>query len=85
MLIDNAGIARGDSLRVQLDRMTIEFIANGGEVQQCGMSPSRHEPIPFSVAPATARKARRQPRQPKKYSSQEDLARFARRMLEAGI
>lgn len=86
MLIDNAGIARGEPLRAQIDHMTAEFIAAGGQVQQYGASPSRHEPIPFSVAPATARQTKRKPpRQSKKYSGQEDLARFARRMLEAGI
>jgi len=86
MLIDNAGIARGEPLRARIDQMTAEFIAAGGEIEQCSTRPARHEPIPFSVAPAAARQTKRQqPRQPKKYSGQEDLARFARRMLEAGI
>lgn len=86
MLIDNAGIARGEPLRARINQMTAEFIAAGGQVQQCGASPTRYEPIPLRVAPAAARQAqRRQPRQPRSPSSQEDLAAFARRMLEAGI
>jgi len=86
MLIDNAGIARGEPLRARIDQMTAEFIAAGGQVQQCGASPSRYEPIPFSVAPAAAQQDRRKPpRRPRSPSSQEDLAAFAWRMLEAGI
>lgn len=84
MLIDNAGIARGDSLRAQLDRMTAEFLSQGGQIQQCGAQ-TNDSAIPFRLHPATEPQARRQPRQPKKYSGQEDLARFARKMLEAGI
>lgn len=86
MLIDNAGITRGEPLRARIDQMTAEFIAAGGKIEQCGASPSRHEPIPFSVAPAaTQQEQRRPPRRPRSPSSQEDLAAFARRMLEAGI
>jgi len=84
MLIDNAGIARGDSLRAQLDRMTAEFLSQGGQIQECGAR-GRDAAIPFRLDQAAEPPARRQPRQPKKYSGQEDLARFARRMLEAGI
>lgn len=86
MLIDNAGIARGEPLRARIDQMTAEFIAAGGEIEQCETRPARHGPIPFSVAPATARQTKRQPpRRPRPPSSQEDMAAFARRMLEAGI
>lgn len=80
MLIDNAGMARGDSLRAQLDQMTAEFLSQGGQIQECGTR-GRDAAIPFRLDQA----AERQPRQPKKYSGQEDLARFARRMLEADI
>lgn len=89
MLIDNAAIAQRAPDRSKFEQMTAEWIASGNKIQTL-KSGAFTSPTPDEKAKSRARgnvASRRSPaRKPtsRKHSG-EDLAAFARRMLEGGF
>ncbi|WP_072432975.1 hypothetical protein [Azotobacter vinelandii] len=89
MLIDTAAIAQRAPDRAEIDQAVAAFLAGGGKITQLEAgTPASLQPDDNAVRRARGNAAsRRSPaRKPtRKKHGGEDLAGFARRMLEGGI
>ncbi|TKD30019.1 hypothetical protein [Azotobacter chroococcum] len=88
MLIDNCAIAQRAPDRSKFDQMTAEWIAAGNKITTL-KSGAFTDPTPEAEAKSRARgnaASRRTPKKPthRKHSG-EDLASFAKRMLDGGF